>query len=89
MIIHDHHLIKGSRVITLDKLTSTDIYSILISKVENKPSPNIYYENLFIGCVRYIFANWFLGLNESNCQIKKNVFYFTSKPLSIFEKIKF
>ena len=30
LIIHDHHLVKGSRVITLDKLTSTEIYSILI-----------------------------------------------------------
>ena len=37
-IIHDPHLIKGSRVITLDKVTSTEIYSILISKVQNKPS---------------------------------------------------
>ena len=29
-IIHDHRLIKGSRVITLDKLTPIEIYSILI-----------------------------------------------------------
>ena len=42
---HDHHLIKGSRVITLDKLTSTKIYSILTLKVKNKP--DIYFENLF------------------------------------------
>ena len=34
MILHDHHLIKGSRVITLDKLTSPKIYSVLISKVQ-------------------------------------------------------
>ena len=33
LILHDHHLTKGSRVVTLDKLTSTEIYSILISKV--------------------------------------------------------
>ena len=38
LIIHDHHLVKGSRVITLDKLTSTGIYSILISRAQNKPS---------------------------------------------------
>ena len=37
LIIHDHHLIKGLRVITLDKRTPTEIYSILISKVQNKP----------------------------------------------------
>ena len=46
LITDDHHLIKGSRVITLDKLTSTEIYSILTLKVQNKPS-NIYFENLF------------------------------------------
>ena len=34
MILHDHHLIKGSRVITLDKLTSQKIYYVLISKVQ-------------------------------------------------------
>ena len=31
---------------TLDKLTSTEIYSILISKIQNKPSSNIYFENM-------------------------------------------
>ena len=47
LITDDDHLIKGSRVITLDKLTSTEIYSILTLKVQNKPSSNIYFENLF------------------------------------------
>ena len=47
LIIHDHRLIKGSRVITLNILTSTEIYSIFVSKVQNKPSSNIYFENLF------------------------------------------
>ena len=41
------------------------------------------------GCICYIFARLFLGLNESTCQIKKNAFYFTSKPLFVLEKIKF
>ena len=44
---------------------------------------------IFKGCVRYIFASLFLGLNKSTCQIKKNVFYFTSKPLFVLKKIKF
>ena len=43
----------------------------------------------FIGCVCYIFARLLLGLNESTCQIKKNVFHFTSKPLFVLEKIVF
>ena len=49
LIIHDHHVIKGSGVLTLDTLTSTKIYSILILKVQNKPSSNFYFENLFNG----------------------------------------
>ena len=47
LVIHDHHLVKGSRVISLDKLTSIEIYSILISRAQNKPSSNVYFENLF------------------------------------------
>ena len=47
LIIHDHHSIKVSRAVISDKLTSTEIYSILISKVQYKPSSNIYFENLF------------------------------------------
>ena len=41
------------------------------------------------GCVRCIFARLFLSLNESPCQSRKNVFYFTSKALFVLEKIKF
>ena len=46
-------------------------------------------ETGFKGCARYIFASLFLGLNESTCQMKKNVFYFVSKSLFVLEKIKF
>ena len=47
LTIHNHHLVKGSRVITLDKLTSHKIYSILISRAQNKPSSNIYFKDLY------------------------------------------
>ena len=47
LITHDHHLVKGSRVITLDKLTSTEIYSILIFKYQKHSPSNIYFKNLF------------------------------------------
>ena len=47
LITHDHHLIKAFRVISLDKLASVEISSILILKVQNKPSSNIYFENFF------------------------------------------
>ena len=48
LITHYHHLIKGSRVITLRKLTSTEMYSILILKAQNKPFSNICFEKFFI-----------------------------------------
>ena len=31
----------------------------------------------------------FLSLNESTCETRKNVFYFTSKALFVLKKIKF
>ena len=43
---YDHYLIKCSRV-TLDKLILIGIRSISISKVQSKPSSNIYFKNLF------------------------------------------
>ena len=46
-MIHHHHLVKSFRVITLDKVTATGIYSSLISKTQNKLSSNIYFENLY------------------------------------------
>ena len=46
-IIHDHPLRKISRAITLDKLKSTGIYSILTSKTQNRLLSNIYFENMF------------------------------------------
>ena len=35
-LIHDHHLIKGTRISTLEKLPSKELYSILITKFTNK-----------------------------------------------------
>ena len=39
LITHDHD--QESRIITLDKLTSTIVYSMLILKVQNNLSSNI------------------------------------------------
>ena len=46
VIIHDHHVIKSSRILILNKLSSTEIYAILISKIQNKLSSNFSFENL-------------------------------------------
>ena len=47
LITLDHHLITGSRFFTLDKLTSTEIHSLLILNIQSKPSFKIYFKNLF------------------------------------------
>ena len=43
----NRHVIKGTRILPLDKLSSKEIYSILISNIVNKPTSNIYFEKLF------------------------------------------
>ena len=42
-----HYIIKGARILPLEKLSSKEIYPILISSIVNKPTPNIYFEKLF------------------------------------------
>ena len=47
VIIHVHQFRLILTLITLDQLISNKIYSLLTSKVLKKPSPNIYFENIF------------------------------------------
>ena len=47
LLIHDHHLFKGARILTFEKLSSKELYSILITKFTNKPSTNVYFEKIF------------------------------------------
>ena len=46
-LMHDHDLIKGAQFLTLEKLSSKELYSILITKFTNKPSSNVYFEKIF------------------------------------------
>ena len=46
-LCQNHHVIKGARILPLDKLSSKEIYSILISNIVNKPTLNIHFEKLF------------------------------------------
>ena len=46
-LCQNHHLIKGDRILPLGKLSSKEIYSILISNIINKATLNIYFEKLF------------------------------------------
>ena len=47
LLIHDHHLIKEARILTLEKLSSKEFYSVLITKFTNTSSSNVYFEKIF------------------------------------------
>ena len=46
LLTHDHLLFKGTRVLTLEKLSSKELSSVLITKFTNKPSSNVYFEKI-------------------------------------------
>ena len=47
LVVKDHHLLRGSRIIILEKLNSKELYSLLISTIENQPTSQKYFDNLF------------------------------------------
>ena len=49
LIIQGHHLIKSSRILILEKLTSKELYQILISSRTNKVTSVTYFETKFNG----------------------------------------
>ena len=46
-LCQNHHVIKEARILPLEKLSSNEIYSILISNIVNKPTSNIFFDKLF------------------------------------------
>ena len=47
LIKKDHHIIRRTRVALINKLTSRESYSTLMSNIENKPTSQIYFEKFF------------------------------------------
>ena len=46
-LYQNHYVIKEAEILSTKNLSSKKIYSILISNIVNKPTPNIYFEKLF------------------------------------------
>ena len=46
-LCQNRRVIKGAWILPLDKLSSEEIYSILISNIVNKPTSSIFFEKLF------------------------------------------
>ena len=47
LVVKDHHLLRGSRIIILEKLISKELCSLLISVIEHQPTSQKYFDNLF------------------------------------------
>ena len=47
LVAKDHHLLRGSTIIILEKLSSKQLYSLLISAVDHQPPSEKYFDNLF------------------------------------------
>ena len=47
LLIVNHNLMGNTRILTLDKLTAKEIYSILILTLKNKPTSRNFFENSF------------------------------------------
>ena len=78
LIIHDHNLVKCSKVITLDKLTSTEICSILISRVQTKPSSKIYFKICII-CMLPRLITYNTYMRSFQYKILNNVSFLNKK----------
>ena len=47
LVVKDHHLLRGSRIIILKKMNSKELYLLLISAIEDQPTSQKYFDNLF------------------------------------------
>ena len=46
-VIFDHHIVRKSQICSLNKLTSKELYLILVDANTVKPTAQDYFENLF------------------------------------------
>ena len=47
LVVKNHRLLRRSRIIILEKLSSKELYSLLISAIEHQPTSEKYFDNLF------------------------------------------
>ena len=47
LVIFDHHIVRNSQICSLNKLTSKELYLILVDKNTIKLTAQDYFENLF------------------------------------------
>ena len=47
LVVKDHHLLRGSKIIILEKLSSKELYSLIISAINHQPISQKYFDDLF------------------------------------------
>ena len=47
LVVKDHHLLRSSRIIILEKLSSKELYTLLIFVINYQPTSQKYFDNLF------------------------------------------
>ena len=47
LLIQDNYIVKGARILTPEKLSSKELYSILITKFTNEHCSNVYFDIIF------------------------------------------
>ena len=95
-VVKDHHLFRGSRIIILEKLSSKELYSLLISTIEHQPTSQKYFDNLFPNIelswkeiyltARKVTANSYLRC--FSYKIINNVLYLNKKLCVLFVILK-
>ena len=47
MVVKDHHLLRGSRIIILEEISFKELYLLLISAISHQPTSQKYFDKLF------------------------------------------
>ena len=47
LVVKDNSLLRGSRIIILEKLSFKELYSLLLSAIDHQPTSQKYFDNLF------------------------------------------
>ena len=57
LIILDHHIVRNSQIYSLNRLTNTELYLILVEPNAVTPTAQDYFENLFELLHNILYAN--------------------------------
>ena len=54
LVVKDHHLLRGSRTIILEKLSSKELYSLLISAIDHQAVLQKYLDIIYFLILNYL-----------------------------------